>query len=189
MNLPGQGVEAELQKLRRAVRVLTVSIWVLSALFLLSYAAPYISWYLHHPRDTDPRSTSATTASSEYPDLHGFDTQFGDRSPEDKIKHATVVVITRIKPEGGRHKAIISEILKRNPAVHFYYKVGDEYSELSHAASSNCGECDGQGEIALFTGDPAMMNEAVSFANDRIGMWGDMPLSEVRRLATITTTP
>jgi hypothetical protein len=89
---------------------------------------------------TSPEESSLAPA----PDLADFDNDFGARPLAEQIRQASVILLVQRKDEGGRHRAIISEILKRAPEVRLYYDIGDEYESLTHAPRDQCQDCEGK---------------------------------------------
>jgi hypothetical protein len=178
--------------LTRALRRLTVAIWclclliaVMVAFFMWSYLGPVASMVESFETAGPPPASSSPPEAPQF----DSDNDFHARPLEDQIQRASVIAITQLRNEGGKHKAVISEILKRAPGTRFYYDVGDEYRMLSHFPRDNCQDCEGQGGVVFFTGNPATMRSSVTYENDRIAAFGDMPLDELRRLAQSPRPP
>jgi hypothetical protein len=112
-----------------------------------------------------------------------FDNDFHARPVEEKVKRATVILLTRLEKVGESHREVVVEIVKQKPSVRLYYKVGDEYERLSHRETPSCEGCEGQGQVVFMLGNPASMASSFSYEGDRVQGLGDMPLEELRRLA------
>jgi hypothetical protein len=174
---------ADVSSLAKAVRRLTWAVWCLIVLSIVMYAVPWISYLRFRitdgPSDPTAAADSPTTLASE-PE---FDNDFHARPPEEKIRRATVILVTQIQREPGKHKEVIREIVKHSPNVRFYYQVGDEYERISHAPAPDCTDCEGQGQVVFLIGNPALMALSYSYRNDRIEGMGGMSLTELRQLA------
>jgi hypothetical protein len=178
-------LERRIDQLSRAVRHQVVALWALVAILVVAYGTPWVLFFVHSIRYPDTSSIPGKESHISKPaaiDEH-WDNDFYARSPEEKIRRATAILLTRFDKTGPRHRDIVTEILKRKPGIRLYYKVGDEFPALSHAPTLDCGDCDGQGSIVFMLGNPATMAFATTYAEDRLDGLGDMPLSEVRRLA------
>lgn len=174
------------ESLAKAIRRLSVAVWCL-CLPLIGILGIWL-WSLFGLQAMTTRSSTHETFSSapdRAPGPPDYDEDFGERPLEQKIARASVIVLLQLKEEGGKHKAVVSEILKKAPGTRFYYEVGDEYEMLSHMPRENCGDCEGQGHVVFFVGNPAQMRSAYSYENDRVSGFGDMPIAELRRLAKV----
>ncbi len=101
---------------------------------------------------------------------------------DDKIRQASIIALAEYeKQPDGTLKAVLKEILKKNPNVEFYYKLGDEYPNASQHPTHDKSVHYGDGVIIFFTGSPAMMKESITFTNGRIIAFGDMPLELFRK--------
>ena len=124
-------------------------------------------------------TTSMTSKSSkdsgrppiEWESLH-------DLPPEQMVAKASVILLTSYEDVGDRYKAVVAEVLKRNPDVELFYSVGDEFPHLSFAKEK--GVTCGEGQVVFMTGNPASMNTSYGFTNGRIGGLGDIPLTTLR---------
>ena len=173
---PAFSPEAEIRALARSVRRLTRAVWCLLGLLVLTFAAPWIM-YLVGPTSrvtTRQVTTSGRPAEAPLPYEPSFDNDFHARKPEEQIKRATVILVTRIQKDQGEHKAVISEIVKRGPKIRFYYAVGDEYGEMSHLPASNCEGCEGEGQVVFLLGNPATMAASYGYRDGRIDSFGGM---------------
>jgi hypothetical protein len=100
---------------------------------------------------------------------------FHELSPEEQISSASAIALaTYVKQPDGRMAAIIHEFLKKNDGITIYYKVGDEYPEMSYYPSEK--NKYGDGVIVFFAGSPATMQSAMTYSGNRIHSLGDMPL-------------
>lgn len=112
-----------------------------------------------------------------------FDNDFHARPPEEKVRRATVILVTQLRKGPGEHKEVISEIVKHAPNVRFYYKVGDEYELFSHAPVPECEDCGGDGQVVFLIGNPARMASSYNYEHGRIGGMGGLSLDQLRQLA------
>lgn len=179
-------LEKTIAALARSVRRQSIALWALLAVLVLLYGTPWILFLVQSMRYPDTRGIPAAESkvAEPRPVEEAWDNDFHARSPQDKIDRATAILLTRIEQDGARHRQIVAEILKREPDVRLYYKVGDEYEGLSHAAPPDCPGCGGQGSIVFLLGNPATMAESMTYEGDRILALGDMPIAEIRRLIT-----
>ncbi len=126
------------------------------------------------------QSAAARAGAPQYPSEAEFNS-FNTLPLEQKVEHASVIVITRFQRQGNSLKAIITDIPKQRPGTSFYYSVGQEFTEVS--AYQEAGTEYGDGTIIFLVGNPAQMVESYSYSKDRIGGLGSMPLQTFRELA------
>ena len=101
--------------------------------------------------------------------------QFYELSPEEQIKTASVIIITKYEPaKDGKVKAIVSQILKKDDNVTFHYKIGDELTSSSYYPKEKTSY--GDGLVVFFAGNPPMQKMSMSYEGDRIRSLGDMPI-------------
>ena len=104
---------------------------------------------------------------------------------EQQIERASVIIVTRFEAAtDGRMKAVVAEILKRDPGVRFQYQVGDEYASASYYPRE--GTDHGDGSVVFFEGAVADMRYSTTFRGDRVGGLGDIPLKLFREKCTQT---
>ena len=104
---------------------------------------------------------------------------------EKKIERASVIIVTRFEAVAdGRRRAVVAEILKRDPGVRFQYQVGDEYPSASYYPKD--GEDRGEGSVVFFEGASADMRYSTTFRGDRVSGLGDIPLKLFRDKCTQT---
>jgi hypothetical protein len=183
---PASSQMADIARLVRAVRRLMIAVWCLAGLLVAVYVLPWASFYWQTRNFNRPSAGTAPEPASEsaVPSfIRDYDNQFHSRSPEEKVKRATVIFLAQTLEVEGKHKAVITEIVKRAPGVSFYYAVGDEYPTLSHVPSGDCEGCEGDGSIVFLIGDPAMMTSAYSYRNGRIDSMGGLSLDQLREMA------
>lgn len=166
----------------RSVNRLTVAVWVLvgltAARFLLGLCSPFFpATVADFTADGIPSSFSTRITSKE----DAF-AGFPDAPLEKQIELASVVALARFQTEGKKQKCTITEILKQAPGTVFHYKVGDHYAHGDHYPRGN--EMLSDGLIIFFVGSPAEMRLSMTYHGDRIGGLADMPIEEVRRLAS-----
>jgi hypothetical protein len=123
--------------------------------------------------------TSTTTGRTP---VHTEDdgAQFHDLPPEQKVARSTAIVLVSYQKDGEKFKAVVAEILKKNPDTELYYAVGDEMPTLSYYGKD--GEMQGEGQVVFMQGSPARMRSSYSFEAGRIGGLGDMPLDVLRKM-------
>jgi hypothetical protein len=134
-----------------------------------------------YPRSRDVQHLGRPGVQQQ-PEIAGLERPFHDLSPEEMIKHASVILLTKYETEGTKLRAVVTEVLKRAPDTALYYAVGDEYHHLSRWSGDT--EAHGDGNVVFLVGSPAEMRTAYSYFGDRIGGLGGMPLSVLRALAT-----
>ncbi len=179
---PPPSPSSDLSALVRAVRRLTLVVWCLIVLLVVIYAIPWVS-YLRFRIADGATPTAASGSSTALASDTEFDNDFHARPPEEKVRRATVILVTQIQREPGRHKEVIREIVKQAPNVRFYYEVGDEYERISHAPAPDCTDCEGQGQVVFLIANPARMASSHSYRDDRIESMGGMSLADLRQMA------
>lgn len=178
--------EERQDKLGRAIRGLSLAVWVLAALTLVQTAF-YAYWYVfaqrQYSRYFPPQGTGATKRQTPSPPVDfERESRFHDLSPEEKIRESSAILLTAWRKDGDRMKPIITEIVKKKPDVTLYFDVGDEYDPFGHSGRP-METAHGDGEVVFLTGSPAMMRSACSFSGERISCLADMPLKKLRELA------
>ena len=177
--------DPKMETVTRAIRSLTIAIWCLCvAVFgqLLFYGWGYLMsmrWARQATTTTSSMRFDPTPSRPSMEDLSELN-GFHNLPPEEKVSHASVIMLTTYQDDGNRNKAVVAEIVKQDPKTTVYYSVGDEYPTLSFEKKkdTNCGE----GQVVFMVGSPAVMASAYSFTNGRIGGMGDMPLTKLREL-------
>jgi hypothetical protein len=172
--------------LTKAVKLLTVAVWCLCALmlahFLFSLVAYLDTWHLMHrslattSKDLHPsieRYESSASSRNEGPPLH-------ELPPEQMVAKASAILLATYRKEGGRNKAIVTEILKQTQGTKLYYALGDEYAPLSNYREND--QCAGEGFVVFMSGSPANMEASYGYINGRISGLGDMPLQKLREM-------
>ena len=184
-------------KLARAIRGLTIAIWCWIGFQALTYAySMWNFWSVTQGTNTERVShayPASASASENDPDGEPeFDNDFSARPIRDKIRLATAILLVEMKEEAGVHKALVQEVLKVKPGIRLYYKVGDEYDEMSHYPGGGCGDCTlTQHSLVFMMGNPATMRFSTTFEGDRLASLGGMTIDELRRLAqeSLSTAP
>src|SRR5262249_52812730 len=161
-----------------SIRRLTVAVWVLVIVTTLSIVASWVpllapSFFIRRVASAIPDSS----ASPPKPQSDAFN-GFYEWPLDKKIQNASVIAVARWQQSDKTLRCVISEILKQAPDTTFYYKAGDEYQAGNNSIRDNTSYGDGQ--IMFFTGSPATFRYSTTYANDRIGGMGDMPISEFR---------
>ena len=163
-----------------AIRRLTLAVWILIVLVAINIGVSLFSALF--PLAIAKRLTASLPGSfsPEFIVTRDSNAGFSDWPLEKQIDKASVIAVARYEKDGGRYKAVISEILKKGPDTQFYYKVGDEYPQGGYYPKD--GTSHGDGQIIFFTGSPATMRYSCSFYGDRILAFGDMPFDVLRNL-------
>jgi hypothetical protein len=172
----------------RAVRRLTVAVWVVAIATLLQLAFSVFANTVAARRmmraisaDMSKRAaqeepTHASTSSISWPE--SFEgKQFNELTTEKKIHYASVILLTKHEKTPKRWREIITEIVKVKPGTEFHFKVGEEYPELSTPADY---ACSGDGNIVFLIGSPAMMSESSSYTGDRLDSFGGLRIADLR---------
>jgi hypothetical protein len=137
-----------------------------------------------------PHSGPETFAATTKPrvDDEKLMMRFHDLEIEDQIKYASVIAVAEYRAEkDGQMKAIITDVLKKDEGVDFYYQVGDEFENSSYYPEDHT--LYGDGVVIFFTGSPATMRMSMSYTGERITGLGDMPLKLFREKCEPTDTP
>ncbi len=168
--------------LAKALKTLAIAVGCLAvavlALFGLYAFSLYNSRAFFRGATSFSGSSSRTTHAAGSTGVKSNDRPFHSLPPEEKIKRSSAILLTKHEKEGGRLKAIVSEILK-GPDAGLNYSVGDEFGDLSRYVE---GDTDyGEGDVVLFdaSGD---MRESMTYRRGRISGLGDMPLEVLRAM-------
>ena len=170
----------------RALRALTIAVWVLCGLVFVQlafYGASY--WSSWRWMRNSGRVTSATTSTtSSEPSAAGMRTDSGagfhDLPAEQKVARASAILLISYQKDGDRYKAVVAEVLKLDPGVELHYNVGDEMVMYSYYPSDDSSR--GEGQVVFMLGSPAEMRSSYSFDHGRIGGMGDMPIGKLREM-------
>ena len=152
-----------------------VAVWYMAAY----WASPLL--VQSYSLSTADDGYSSDTPTGEIPDIAKLtDTiQFHELEIDEQIKLATVIAVATYEPaNGGEVRAVISEILKKDPGTTFYYDVGDEYPDAKYQLRESTRY--GDGVVIFFTGSPARMKISMTYSGDRISSLGDLPLKLLR---------
>jgi hypothetical protein len=172
----------KVDSLGRAVRTLAIAVGFLAAgvlaLFALYAVSLYKSRAFFRGATSVSASSSRTTHAGGPPGVQD-EKPFHSLAPEEKIKRSSAILLTKHEKDGGRIKAIVSEILKR-PDAGLNYSVGDEFGDLSRYVE---GDTDyGDGDVVFFVDGATDMREATTYRHGRISGLGDMPLDLLRAM-------
>ena len=168
--------------LGRAVRALAIAIWCL-AIGVLGVFALY-AFTLYKSRAffrgaSSVSATSRTTHAASSPGGQADERPFHSLPPEEKIRRSTAILLTKHEKDGGRLKAVVTEILKR-PDAGLNYSVGDEFADLSRYVE---GDADyGEGDVVFLSGSANEARESMTYRRGRISALGDMPLDVLRAM-------
>lgn len=175
-------------------RQLTIAIWAVAIALAANAVVAIIPWLfppLYISRFTEPTELIAGNIrqSELSPDnIFPISPQvrppppprpFHRRSIEEQIEQSSMVAIAEFeKGNDGRKKAIIREILKKDPGVSSQYSVGREHTMSSYypAVSSHRGD----GVIIFFTGSPPRMARSLPYEHGRILSLGDIQLAQFK---------
>jgi hypothetical protein len=166
----------QLERIANGVRGLSVAVWCLVAINCLQVVAwivPFVapSFYA--------RQMASLSSSPELP-KQTFESWEG-LAFDEKVKRASVILITENKQEGGKIRAIIKEQIKRAPNTTFHYSVGDEYlpgTILEPKPDTRYGD----GSLVLLQGSPATSHGSYAIYNGSIPGLGEMPVSKIREI-------
>ena len=173
----------DLHRLARAIKILTIAVWCLCAAVvaqLALYTASYVRSMRWARETMSVRSSVEKSSSPRTIPMPTPEVPLHELPPDKMVARASVILLTSYQEEKDEYKAVISEILKREPNTVLYYSVGDEYPALSFHKEPgvSCGE----GQVVFMVGSPATMRSSYSFSGGRIGGLGDMPLATLRQL-------
>jgi len=161
---------SRLEQIARGVRGLSIAVWCLVAINVVQIGAwivPLVAPNFH---------VRHMASSPEVPREPWEGLTF-----EEKVKRASIVLLTENKREGGKIRAMIKEELKRAPNTTFDYSVGDEYGPASISEPKEKTQY-GDGAIVLMQGSPAINRGSFAIYNGSVPGLGDMPLSKVREI-------
>ena len=169
--------------LAKAVRALAIMVGCLAAGILGMFALYAITLYKSRAffrEGATSVSSTRTTHSVSSPGAQTDQKPFQTLPPEERVRRATAILLTKHQNDGGKVKAVVSEILKR-PESGLPYSVGDEYVDLSRYAG---GDADyGDGEVVFFIDSALDSRESITYRNGRITGLGDMPLDTLRAMS------
>lgn len=176
---------ADSTPLIRAVRRLTISVWVLTGVMSLILALVLAGMVMSSKVSIPEGRASIQSASIEKPERDAKvvqDDVFSQPGPiafDKQIAAASVIAVGRYESDGERRKCVISEILKVEKDVVFTFKVGDEYSGCSYFPKA--GESRGDGVVIFFTGKYPQMRVSSGLYDGRLAGLGNMPLELLRK--------
>ena len=162
----------KLDGIAKAIRRLTVAVWFLVAIGFIQMAA----WLVPFVTSTFYMKVAGTSVGIP---KEAFESWEG-LSFEDKVKRASIILVTENRHESGKIRAFIKEELKRAPGTAFHYSVGDEYLPLAVVPRENTNY--GDGALVFLQGSPATNRESYAIYNGSISALGEMPLPKVRQI-------
>jgi hypothetical protein len=183
------------EKLAKAIRGLTIAIWCWIGLQVLVYGSSMLTYLRATSGATEATGSGSGTTFSQplaSDPNEGYDRDFTARPMKDKVRLATAILIVEMKEIDGVHKAVVQEILKLQPGIRLYYKVGDDDDDLNHMPGEECDGCTPRQRILVFMqGNPAEMRFSTTFEGDRIAGLGGTSLDELRNFAqeSLASTP
>ena len=171
----------KVDSLAKAVRTLAIAVACLAVGVLALFALYAFTLYESRAffRGATSSTSSRTTHTASSPGVQANEKPFHALPPEEKIKRSAAILLTKHQKEGGRLKAVVSEILKR-PAAGLSYSVGEELADLSRYEG---GDADyGDGDVVFFGDATGDARESMTYRNGRITALGDMPLDVLRAM-------
>ena len=168
----------------RAVRRLTTAVWVLVALVAIIVSLNLISYVPWLFEMIDSRSSPSNAQSPRAPSAERFE-NLHEMPVEQLVKAASVIAISTHTLDAGKGKCVLAEILKQDPGVRFYYKIGDNFRHCSFDPAD--GSMHGEGQVMFFTGNPASFSYSTTYFGGRVSGLGDMPLEDLRKLIVSQT--
>lgn len=165
--------QQSIRELVRAVRGLTIVVGLLLMVTAARLGLEVHGYVRSLQSEPPPLAAAASPLDSQSESFDGK--PFDDLTPEERIRHSSVVLLTKCDSSGARNRSIVAEIVKRRPGTMLYYSVGDEFNQM---ATSKCYDA-----VVFLVGSPAEMRFAHSYSDGRIGGMGGMPLSMLRELA------
>ena len=172
----------------KSIRHLTIAIWAAALAIIATLFFQVISWILPPPfvgqLNSEPVRFHDAATDLPYPLISDARTLETDRPfhslpIEEQIQQATLIAVAEYEEgDDGRTRAIIREILKKEPGTVSYFDVGDEHPMSSYYGAPDRSR--GDGVVIFFLGSPATMRLSMSFEGERIRSLGDMPLALLR---------
>lgn len=179
----------ESKTLVKSINKLTTAVWVVAfsliGIIVLSLASWiftdfYINQFINASTDLSQDIERPALVSSVVKEASAPSKQFYDLPIEEQIQNASLIAVARYEQApDGRMKAIITDILKKDPDAISYYAIGDEHPSSSYYPSEKSSR--GDGVILFFTGSPVSMRLSMTYEGDRIRGLGDMPLALFRK--------
>ena len=105
---------------------------------------------------------------------------FDRRIVESTVQSASVIALAKWERSRCTLRCVVTDILKQAPGSAFYYKVGDEISDLDEQVTSKLNYGDGQ--VLFYTGSPARLEQTATYCGDRIAGLGGIPISNLREI-------
>jgi len=181
MNEESKILAKSLKKLTTAVWVVAFSLIGIIVLSIVPWVFPefYMKQFTSVYTDLSQGPEEPQIISSEVRETPAPTKQFYTLPIEEKIQSASLIAVASYEQApDGRMKAIITDILKKDPGTVSYYDIGDEYSSSSYYPNEKSSY--GDGVIIFFTGSPATMKLSMTYEGDRIRGLGDMPMALFR---------
>ena len=173
----------KVDSLARAVRTLALTVGFLAvgvlALFALYAFTLYKSRAFSRGAASVSTSSSRTTHAGGPPGAQADERPFHSLPPDEKVKRSTAILLTKHEKDGGRLKAVVTEILKR-PDAGLNYSVGDEFGDLSRYVEGDAEY--GDGDVVFLSGSVSEERESMTYRRGRISALGDMPLDVLRAM-------
>jgi hypothetical protein len=170
--------------LARAIRPLTIAVWCLAIVGLGQFGIYGYSLYRTSAyfREADGGARRARSQPGGGSDVASDGKSFDSLGPEEKIKRASAILLTKHENANGKLKAVVVEILKQPSDGSLKYAIGDELPEMSHYGGDTATY--GEGMVVLFLGSPNHMRESMTYREGRVPGMSDMPLTMIRDLAS-----
>lgn len=189
--ISSQPLQVRPDPLVKAVKSLTVAVWCVAiGIFAIVgfYGYSYARFFLlsgktraSEMRTMTPSTTGSTPVFSDFQPEKFEGKDFNDLNMNQKIKYASVILLTKNVKDGDLTKAVIAEVVKVKPGTIFHRKAGDELV-VSHVYPRK-GQCSGDGDLVFMVGPSADFRESASYTGDRVEGPDGVFLSDLREEA------
>ncbi len=156
-----------------------VFVWYVSAYLIYPmFIGPNIEKSINERLSEDIQIKPSVSSNSEV--FSGSEKPFHELSLNEQIQKSSVIALAKYEPSSdGKMKAIITEFLKKDSDVTFYYNLGDEYASSSYYPKENISY--GDGLVMFFSGSPLIMKMSLTYSGNRITGLGDLPIRLFRK--------
>ncbi len=125
-----------------------------------------------------------TSQNSEFSDPKDPYAGFHRWPIEKQISESTLVLMYSYKSDGENVRAVIEEILKKDPNIEFNQKVGETLSSWVGPHEKKLGD----GVIVFFVGPELSQRQSVFYHDNRVPAFSGFPLSTVCELIRKTVS-
>jgi hypothetical protein len=160
-----------------------ISIWYIASFFITPL---FVSAQIEDMNEKiHSMNNPSSEVASESIDSLPHQKQFHELSTDEQIKTASVILLTKHVPTStGKVKAVITQFIKKDENITFYYKIGDELESSSYYPRENT--IYGDGRVVFFAGNPPREKMSMTYTGDRVGGLGDMPLEILKKKCSNT---